>query len=208
MFNKDGFIEIGDEIFVYKHFMSDEECESIMKDILSLPEDVWQTPFLATAKDYFISEEQTESIRAVKKRIASLMLDECYATPGGRASKLLKGASRRPHADIDQFKEVEHESRIYKEGDDFDLADLITHGTIIYFNDFEGGEVYYPEQNDLQYKPEKGDLVIHGAQNKCKHGVDEVLSDVRYFSVGHFFKHVKVSKGHNFRKTPLENLRG
>jgi hypothetical protein len=208
MFNKDGFIEIGDEIFVYKHFMSDEECESIMKDVLSLPEDVWQTPLLATAKDYFISHEQTESIRAVKKRIALLMLDGCYATPGGRASKLLKGASRRPHADIDQFKEVEYESRIYKEGDDFDLADLITHGTIIYFNDFEGGEVYYPEQNDLRYKPEKGDLVIHGAQNKCKHGVDEVLSDVRYFSVGHFFKHVKVSKGHNFRKTPLENLRG
>ena len=136
MFNKNGFIEIGDEIFVYKHFMSDEECESIMKDILSLPEEVWQTPLLATAKDYFISEEQTESIRAVKKRIASIMLDGCYATPGGRASKLLKGASRRPHSDIDQFKEVRYEAGIYKEGDEFDLADLITHGTIIYFNDF------------------------------------------------------------------------
>jgi len=208
MFNKDGFIEIGDEIFVYKHFMSDEECESIMKDILSLREEVWIEPLLTTTKDYFISEKQTESIKAVKKRIASILLDGCYATPGGRASKLLKGATRKPHSDIDQFKEVWYEAGIYKEGDEFDLADLITHGTIIYFNDFEGGEVYYPEQNNLQYKPEKGDLVIHSAEQKCKHGVGEVLSDVRYFSVGHFFKHVKVSKGHNFRKTPLENLRG
>lgn len=208
MFNKDAFTEIGKNIFVYKNFMSDEECELIMKDILSLPEDSWEAPFLATAKDYFASDKQIQSIRAVKKRINALMDEGYYATPGGRASKLLKGASRRPHADIYQFQDVVEASEKYVEGEDFDLADLITHGTIIYFNDFDGGEVFYPEQNNLEYKPAKGDLVVHSAEEKCKHGVKEILSDVRYFSVGHFFKFVKVPKGHNFRKTPLENLKG
>lgn len=208
MFNKEGFTEIGDNIFVYKNFMSDEECDAIMKDILDLPDDSWETPFLATAKNYYANGRQTESIRAVKKRIAALMDKDCYATPGGRASKLLKGASRRAHADIDQFKDVLEASEKYVDGEEFDLADLITYGTIIYFNDFEGGEVFYPEQNNLEYKPVKGDLVVHGAEEKCKHGVKEILSDVRYFSVGHFFKFVKVPKGHNFRKTPLENLIG
>jgi hypothetical protein len=208
MFNKDGFKQIGDEIFVYSNFVSDEDCDAIMNDVLLLPESVWQTPHLATAKDYFISHEQTESIKAVKKKIAGLMHDGNYATQGGRASKLLKGASRRPHADVDQFQDVLDYSGQYVEGDDFDLADLITYGTIVYLNDFEGGEVYYPEQNNLRYSPKKGDLVIHGAGQKSKHGVDEVLSDVRYFSVGHFFQQVKVPKGHDFKRTPVETLLG
>jgi len=206
MFNKDGFKEIGKNIYVYNNFLSNEECDLILEDILKLKEDDWSTPPNATSKDYFGSNKQIESIRAVKKRIGALMDEGYYATLGGRASKLLKGASRRPHADIYQFQNVVEASEKYVEGEDFDLADLITYGTIIYFNDFDGGELFYPKQNNLEYKPQKGDFLVHGAEEECKHGVKEVLSDVRYFAVCHFFKHTRVPKGSNFKFTSPDKL--
>lgn len=70
------------------------------------------------------------------------------------------------------------------------------YGLVIYFGDFEGGEVYYPninkegefignfipfnENNELLIKPENGDLVIHGAHGDCGHGVKEVTKGVRF----------------------------
>ncbi len=70
---------------------------------------------------------------------------------------------------------------------------VIDFGLVAYFGDFEGGEVFYPNINPdgskkegnfgddcFQYKPEKGDIVIHGAFTDYAHGVREVTSGVRY----------------------------
>ena len=70
------------------------------------------------------------------------------------------------------------------------------YGLIIYFGDFEGGEVYYPNFNnklefvgeflpfhnneELLVKPENGDLIIHGSHGDYCHGVREVTSGVRF----------------------------
>lgn len=72
---------------------------------------------------------------------------------------------------------------------------LLDYGIVAYFGDFEGGEIFYPMINPdgtvkevgndkpgecLEYKPEKGDLVIHSAFEPYSHGVREVTSGVRY----------------------------
>lgn len=70
------------------------------------------------------------------------------------------------------------------------------YGLIVYFGDFEGGEVYYPNFNkkaeyiggfepfqnkeELCVKPENGDLIIHGAHSDYCHGVKEVTSGIRF----------------------------
>jgi hypothetical protein len=70
------------------------------------------------------------------------------------------------------------------------------YGLVIYFGEFEGGEIFYPhvnsegswvgaskpieEGNELRIKPGRGDLVIHGAHNDYAHGVDAVSSGIRY----------------------------
>jgi hypothetical protein len=70
------------------------------------------------------------------------------------------------------------------------------YGLVIYFGEFEGGEIFYPhvnnngewvgaskpidEGNELRIKPGRGDLVIHGAHNDYAHGVDAVSSGVRF----------------------------
>ena len=208
MFNKDVFKEIGKNIYVYNNFLSNEECDLILEDILKLKEDDWYNPPDITAKNYFGSVSKLESIKNLRKKMIPLMLDSSYCYFGGRAVKLLKGASRKPHADIYEYQEIADKANEYIEGQNFELADLLTHGTIVYFNEFEGGELFYPNQNNLEYKPQKGDFLVHGAEEECKHGVKEVLSDLRYSAVGHFFKHTKVPKGSNFKFTDPDKVIG
>jgi len=201
MFNKDGFKEIGKNIYVYNNFLSNEECDLIVEDILKLNEDDWAIPPQSTAKGYFGTIKPIESILDIRKKIIPLLTEGNYFKFVGRGKKLLKGTARKPHTDIFQYQDVADKSDEYVEGQDFDRADLVTYGIILYFNEFEGGEIFYPNQGGLQYKPKKGDLLIHGAEEECRHGVKEVLSDVRYFSVGIFFNHVKVPKGYDFKYT-------
>ena len=70
------------------------------------------------------------------------------------------------------------------------------YGLVIYFGDWEGGEIFYPHVNrngewignneplekgqELIIKPENGDLVIHGAHNDYSHGTKPVTSGTRF----------------------------
>ena len=70
------------------------------------------------------------------------------------------------------------------------------YGLVVYFGDFEGGEVYYPnlnkegkfignfipldENNEFIVKPNNGDLIIHGSHGDYCHGVKEVTNGVRF----------------------------
>lgn len=70
----------------------------------------------------------------------------------------------------------------------------LDYGLVAYFGDYEGGELYYPNINPdgtvkdgsevgdecFEYKPEKGDVVIHSAFHPYNHGVREVTSGIRY----------------------------
>lgn len=56
---------------------------------------------------------------------------------------------------------------------------VLSYGVIAYFGEYEGGEVYYPELG-LELSPQPGDLVIHGAHSREKHGVKTVKSGIRY----------------------------
>ena len=80
--------------------------------------------------------------------------------------------------------------------DMWDTCCIISYGLIVYFGNWEGGEVYYPhiDKNGIVYPgshtlsdeerlvihPEPGDLIIHGAHSDCSHGVKPVKSGIRY----------------------------
>ena len=70
---------------------------------------------------------------------------------------------------------------------------IIDYGVCAYFGDYEGGAIFYPGINPdgtvktsnfegpcFEYKPEKGDVVIHSAFNPYGHGVREVTSGTRW----------------------------
>lgn len=51
-------------------------------------------------------------------------------------------------------------------------------GSVVYFNDdYEGGEIYYPEYNYL-YKPKAGSMAMH--TGNTRHGVKKVISGERF----------------------------
>ncbi len=71
---------------------------------------------------------------------------------------------------------------------------IIDYGVCVYFGEYEGGAIFYPQINPdgsikdknnsggacFEYKPEKGDIVVHSAFDPYGHGVREVTSGTRY----------------------------
>jgi hypothetical protein len=56
---------------------------------------------------------------------------------------------------------------------------LLDYGVIVYFGEWTGGALYYPNMGvELELNP--GDLAIHGAHGKHLHGVREVESGIRF----------------------------
>lgn len=61
----------------------------------------------------------------------------------------------------------------------------VMYGCVFYINDdFEGGELWYPNQS-AEYVPEAGDLIIHPGSREYSHGVREIRSGLR-ISAGSF----------------------
>jgi len=54
------------------------------------------------------------------------------------------------------------------------------YGFVLYLNDdFEGGELFYPNYN-LSIKPKPGMLAVHTAGLECMHGVKQVTKGIRH----------------------------
>jgi hypothetical protein len=190
MFN-DKFTKIGDEIYVYKNFVSKEELEEINSLILSLNESDWYEE----NKDikWMLRTENKKILEPIRERIVSVVDSELTVGSNTVFVKMKKGYSWGVHEDDYEFRDVIEKSKNYKDGDPFDIVDVSVYGIVIYFNNFDGGQLYYPEQN-LEYKPEPGDMVIHGSGFNCRHGVREILSDVRYSHSNHISKKIKIPK--------------
>jgi hypothetical protein len=190
MFN-DKFTKIGDEIYVYKNFVSEEELEEINNFILSLNENEWHEE---NKQIKWMSRTNSVKIMdMVIKKIEGVLGDGMTLGGGPYIIRMNKGYSWGVHQDDYEHKDVVEKVNSYIEGDPFELADLSVYGLVVYFNNFEGGEIFYPEQN-IEYKPKSGDMVIHGTGFYCRHGVKEVLSDFRYSHSNNIFKKAKIAK--------------
>lgn len=63
--------------------------------------------------------------------------------------------------------------------DVWNTCTILDYGVVLYFGDFTGGALYYPNLNiELTLNP--GDLAIHGAHGQHLHGVREVETGIRF----------------------------
>jgi hypothetical protein len=86
----------------------------------------------------------------------------------------LPGQYQNPHAD----KEL-HEGENRGKPNDFPYYDI---AGLFYLNDdYEGGELYFPNQG-IQFKPKRGAAYFFPGDMNYIHGVTEVLSGIRYVS--------------------------
>ena len=189
--NFKNFNNLGNEIFVYKNFISKEECEKIVLYIKSLNDFEWEFREDHFINVFQITKSSHQILEPIRNRIKEILPNDLIYGPSAFFSKMLKGYDWPVHSDVHDYEHIEKKHSSYIEGDPYTEQELSIYGTVLYFNNFEGGELYYPNQNII-YKPKAGDLVIHGSHDECAHGVKPVKSEVRYSYSNSIRKIVKV----------------
>jgi hypothetical protein len=194
VFNKGNFEKLGEDIYVYHNFVTDQECDSLIELATSLPEDKWIGRFNTEGEGHKWSDISVDQLIPIHERIKSLLHDGIHLGTNLSIIRMEKGATWGLHSDNHDFLEIRKKSKSLIEGQEFDLAPNNIVGLVLYFNNFEGGCLYYPEQN-IEYQPKKGDLVMHSSEEHCLHGVNELKSNVRYSHSNNLFNLIKIPKG-------------
>jgi hypothetical protein len=190
--NNNNLIKLAKEIYVYKNFISDEEARKYTEIVNNFHEEYWLN------KDKWDNDSEIQAPNQVFQGDA--LLDELWKKtetffgpeykplPSNGVSKMLEGQSLEVHWDspghpddhdegsLNGYFDAIEKGKLY---DPHNTCHIVQYGFVVYINDFEGGELFYPEQN-IEYKPEKGDLVIHSASQKYRHGVRAVTKGPRY----------------------------
>jgi len=187
---------IGKDIFVYENFLSEEELLEYKNEILNMKDSDWINSdwSLDPEQNFMWYSKRNEKILKLRDKISKLLLDNLFLGVSDFFIKIKKGGTWGEHSDSYDHKFMIERSLDYKEGDNFYEQDVPFYGLIVYFNDFEGGEIYYTTQ-DIEYHPKAGDLIIHNADESCTHLVKEVKSDVRYSFSANIRKNIRIPIG-------------
>lgn len=191
--NNPNVIKLAEEVYLYKNFLNEQELDSIEVAIKKLEElGHWLNKDKYTKDSVIPAPQQvfqgSEALNLLYEKAKDFFAPEYSPLPSNGISKMVEGQSLEVHWDSpahpdDDHEETEKEFFARKEKgilyDPLDTCHIVQYGYVIYVNDFEGGEIYYTDI-DLEYAPKKGDLVIHSASSKYKHGVRPVTKGPRY----------------------------
>jgi len=178
--NMNNLTVLGDDIYVYKNFLSKEECDYIYGLLESSEKESWGKMWGDV--DESISPKISPEMIVSELIISRLSdLSNKYEVKQNRLfTKMVKGNSWGEHSDNAMYQEIRKKSNLLKDGDDFKIIHNTAYGVVVYINDnYKGGEIFYSKQN-IVYKPKAGDLVIHSSEEKCEHGVKVMIEGSRY----------------------------
>jgi hypothetical protein len=166
--------EIGDEVYVYKGFLSKEELNKYLQIILDQKE--WQdgAQFSKPTIETFGNNVFGDILKKIQDTIT---LKDMFIefTPG--ITKIKSGKGMEEHSDDCPYCWNNRDPQIII--GDKESKRCVLYGIVVYFSEFTGGEIYYPQQS-LYFKPEPGDLVMHSTKRYCEHGVKPVIDGTRY----------------------------
>ena len=173
--NNPNLTKLDEGIMIYENFLTKEEVDTVNQTIATKMESgVSETESLIP----WYRDKQIELLELfpIWEKISQFLLPTHVIHP------MLKVQVIQP-GDGGMFVHEDSPG----EGNDHQLSNvdvwttcpLLDYGVIAYFGDYEGGEIFYPNLG-IEIAPKPGDLVIHGATSKWKHGVKEVTSGVRY----------------------------
>jgi len=186
---EDCTIKLAENIYVYKNFISNKDCEEITKYLDNLSEDRWR--LVPGRQDEIKVAGGIELIKPVKDKVVSLVEDGYIVGDSHHSTRMIAGDFWGVHADVHDFEDILQASNSYVDGMPYEEKELSIFGFIVYFNKSDGGEIFYPKQN-IVYQQEPGDLVIHSSGPETEHGVKIVKSGKRYAHSNSIRKLVKV----------------
>jgi hypothetical protein len=186
-------IKLTEGIYVFKNYISKDMCDRYVKildsfDLERFKEDKNYIPWY----DDKMSPSVPEAID-LWEQVSELIYPEYVINPQSQFITSRPGQDGMfLHSDSPG---KEHADMLTQE-DSYGTCSLIDYGVVTYLSEFTGGEVYYPAffedgtlkpngdpesaPGELIYKPEPGDVVIHGAEAPYFHGTKAVTSGIRY----------------------------
>jgi hypothetical protein len=189
-----GFEKNGEDIYVYKNFISNEELDTIIPTLDNARINSEYNPhFIGTGFENRMSNE-IEYLRLLPNRLNDFFGKEYIVNPNITVNILSVGHDWGEHYDSHDFIQLRKLSETLKDGDPYETLQDSHYGIVIYFNTpEEGGELVYTRQ-DIVYRPNPGDLVIHSAEENCTHKVNAVTKGYRYSYSNHLGVDLKVPK--------------
>jgi hypothetical protein len=193
-FNNPNIEKLAPKVFIYRNFIEKEICDEISKIM-----EPWskQDPVI-NPNDHYIDwyhgklSPRVPLLYDVWCKINELLLPEYCIHPQLNMLVTRPGDEMFIHSD----SPGESMNQDLTAEDRWNTCCVLHYGALVYFGEWEGGEVFYPnvrndgewvgdniplkEGNELKIKPNPGDLVIHGALDDYAHGVHTITSGVRY----------------------------
>jgi len=204
-FRKNPNIEqLAPKLFIYRNFIKGDllnKINSILKPHINSPKISHNVDWYENRMTTFIPE-----IHEVWELASELIYPELSMHPqlclirakvGDSGMYHHADAPGKPHEDCGPIcGTCDIASSVLISPDRWQTCCRLHYGLIVYFGDFEGGEVYYPNFNknaefignfsslekgeELRVKPGNGDLIIHGAHSDYCHGTKEITSGMRF----------------------------
>jgi predicted 2-oxoglutarate/Fe(II)-dependent dioxygenase YbiX len=182
------FNKIHDEAYVYHNFLSNKECREIVNYLKNLKE--WDSPH----------STKNKMLAQYNDRLKNLFFGKTFINNLEEIQRRSINEGHSLHIDIPNYANELLYMVTDKKNIEIMNISMGIYGFIIYFNDdYEGGEICYPEYG-IDYKPKQGDLLIHSTESI--HGVSKVKSGIRYTtsSVVSGFFNVDSEKYKNFKE--------
>ena len=191
-YNKPNCTQIAEGIYVFKNYVPADMCK-VYSDILDkFTEDRFKEDTNAIAwYDDKMSPSVPEALD-LWEHVSELIYPQYVINPQSQFITSRPGHEGMfVHCDS-PGKEHAHE---LTQPDSYSTCSIIDYGVVAYISNFEGGEIFYPAfdkngklkedmlvdpDDQLVYKPQLGDIVIHKSEAPYYHGTKPVTSGIRY----------------------------
>ncbi len=194
VFSGNNFEKINDEIYIWRGFLTKEECDEIVNYVKN------NVKFNDTSLDQESrSVINCEILLNYRQRLVDSLnysfafnIDEfCVSEDWDYIKARFPGMNDDCHVDIQNWLKNSLDLTTLEHNKEYEKFKLPFISFVIYFNeDFGGGEIYYPEY-DFKFKPKSGDVIFHSCE--VVHGIHEVLSGNRFSHQGNIssYRYVK-----------------
>jgi hypothetical protein len=163
--------KLHDMVYVFHDVFSEEQCLTTMnKSRNSESHDSYRVPKVNTFVKILTEGIEMNNERDILNNLLKPGPDVLYSDLC--ITNVQQESSWGPHEDSMKSRDFNSEGRLFYAG-------------VLYLNDFDGGEIVYPDI-DVKYKGKKGDLIIHDCN--VWHFVNRVNTPDRYAMTFYIWK--------------------
>ena len=189
-YNDDKVTAIRGGVWLYRNFISKEECDAIVSKVEQLTEKDWQDGWTRHQGTLFYTNNPESEkaiaewwsdkvsppilipeVTKVNKQLKELFSPDLFFLPEYKVVRLKPGQNMKSHRDN------RSENAAVEVKQEFTINCAYT----LYLSKFSGGEINYPEL-DYKHIPKQGDLIIHSGL--VLHEVFDVIDGLRYTITG------------------------